>query len=159
MFKKVLLAYDGTREGALALREGALLAKACGAQVHLLSVVPCTAGVQIAESQSGGVVAQLTESHRALLERAVQRLRDLGFEPVARLVLGEPAPTIGHMAHEIGADLVVVGHRHQSLLSRWWSGSTEAYLSDHVGCSLLLSSNPISDEAFEAEARATATAE
>ena len=36
MFKTVLLAYDGSREGALALQEGALLAKACGAHVHLL---------------------------------------------------------------------------------------------------------------------------
>lgn len=34
MFRTVLLAYDGSPEGALALREGALLAKACGAQVQ-----------------------------------------------------------------------------------------------------------------------------
>ena len=29
MYKRILLAYDGTEEGALALREGALLAKSC----------------------------------------------------------------------------------------------------------------------------------
>ena len=154
MFKKVLLAYDGSPEGALALREGAMLARSCGAEVHLLSVVPQTAGVQIAESASAGVVAQLTDEHSELLGRAVERLRALGFDPEAHLVVGEPAPTIGAFAHRLGADLVVVGHRHQSALSRWWSGSTDAYLSEHVGCSLLLSSNPITDEAFEAEVRA-----
>jgi nucleotide-binding universal stress UspA family protein len=158
MFKTVLLAYDGSREGALALREGALLAKACGAHVHLMCVVPQTAGVQMAEAANAGVVAQLTEGHGQLLDTACQRLRSLGFKPDTHLVVGEPAPAIGAVAHQIHADLVVVGHRHQTALSRWWSGSTDAYLSEHVGCSLLLSSNPISDEAFEAEARSTEAA-
>jgi nucleotide-binding universal stress UspA family protein len=158
MFKTVLLAYDGSQEGALALREGALLAKACCAHVHILCVVPETAGVQMAEAASAGVIGQLRDSHGALLDRAVERLKALGFNPDAHLVAGEPAPTIGAFAHKIGADLVVVGHRHQTALSRWWSGSTDAYLSEHVGCSLLLSSNPITDEAFAAEALAEATA-
>ena len=39
MYKKILLAYDGSREGLVALREGALLARQCGAQVFLLSVL------------------------------------------------------------------------------------------------------------------------
>ena len=154
MFKTVLLAYDGSEEGALALREGALLARACGAHVHIMSVAPLTTGVQMAEAETGAVVSHLTGSHKALLDRAVARLEELGFAPEAHLVLGEPAPAIGDMAHRIKADLVVVGHRHQTALSRWWSGSTDAYLSEHVGCSLLLSSNPISDEAFGAEALA-----
>ena len=54
-------------------------------------------------------------------------------------------------SHPIRADLVVVAHRKQSLLSRWWSGDTDAFLSDHVGCSLLVSRSAISDEAFEAK--------
>src|SRR5215472_12788878 len=117
MFKTVLLAYDGTVEGAQALREGALLAKACGAHVHLMSVVPHTAGVQMAEGANAGLVGQLTDSHKHLLELALTRLRALGFDPDSHLVLGEPAPAIGRTAHEIGADLVVVGHRHQTALS------------------------------------------
>jgi len=39
MYKKVLLAYDGSIEGRLALREGAKLAQLCGAEVFLLAVV------------------------------------------------------------------------------------------------------------------------
>ena len=46
------------------------------------------------------------------------------------------------------ADLVVVGHRRRGLLERWWSGSTGSYLLDHIGCSLLVSRQPFSDEAF-----------
>jgi len=39
MYKRTLLAYDGSVEGHTALREGALLARQCGADVFLLSVL------------------------------------------------------------------------------------------------------------------------
>ena len=39
MYKRILLAYDGSVEGRTALREGALLARQCGADVFLLSVL------------------------------------------------------------------------------------------------------------------------
>jgi nucleotide-binding universal stress UspA family protein len=156
VFKRILLAYDGSREGALALREGALLARSCGAQVHLLAVVPSAAGVQIAESVYGGVVAQLAATHRPLFKRAVQVLRDLRFDPIACLEVGEPGPIIGQMARYVGADLVIARHNPQSLLSRLWDGSADAHLSRYVNCSLLLSNNQVSDEEFDAEVRRTA---
>src|SRR5215469_4300019 len=158
-YKRILLAYDGSREGALALREGALLARACKAEVFLLSVVPGSTGLRLAESGAGGdlMTAQI-ESYRALLERAVERLKQLGFKPQARLVSGDPIPAIAAVAREIKAQLVVVGHMHQSFLARWWSGSNQAYLCDHVGCSLLVACNPMSDEDFEAAIREGAEA-
>jgi nucleotide-binding universal stress UspA family protein len=153
MYKTVLLAYDGSLEGALALREGALLARRCGAKIVLLSVVPNTGGIQLAEGVAGGVVAHQHDSYKALLKRAVEWLRERGFEASAKIVVGEPAPTIGKVANEVEADLVVVGHQRRSALARWWSGSTNAYLSDNIGCSLLMACKPISDEAFDEEVR------
>jgi nucleotide-binding universal stress UspA family protein len=61
-------------------------------------------------------------------------------------VRGEPAPTIGAYAREIKADLVVVGHRKQTILQRWWSGPTGAYVSDFMNCSILVARNAITDE-------------
>ncbi len=151
MYERILLAYDGSEEGVRALREGALLARACGAEVILLCVAPETSGVVMAEGVQGGVVAQLVEGHKALLARGCERLARLGCNATPRLEVGEPSPMIGAVAHQVGADLVVVGHHKQGLLSRWWSGSTDAYLSDHVGCSLLISCNTVRDEEFEAE--------
>jgi nucleotide-binding universal stress UspA family protein len=150
MYKKIVLAFDGSEEGARALREGALLARTCGAEVVLLSVVPETGGFVMAEGIQSGVVARMIEERKSLLERGCARLSQLGCVNSARLEVGEPAPIIGQVAREVKADLVVVGHRKQSLLSRWWSGATGAFLSDHVSCSLLLSRATISDEAFEA---------
>ena len=155
MYSRIILAYDGTREGRAALREGALLARRCGAEVHLLSVVPNDQGVQFAESVQGGPIDRLEDVYKGILKEGLERLQALGFTPQARLVIGDPAEQIGLFAKEIGADLVVVGHRKQKLIQRWWSGSSGAYLVDHLGCSLLIGRNTISEEAFEAEMKAT----
>lgn len=150
MYERILLAYDGSREGLVALREGALLAKRFGARVFLLSVLPESPGARLAEGLSGDVVGQQLTSYKALLARGVEVLKQLGLDPVARLVIGEPAPQIGAYAAEIDADLVVLSHRRQNLIQRWWSGSTGAYISDNVNCSVLVGRNNISDEAFAA---------
>lgn len=44
MYSRILLCYDGSREGRLALREGARLAQITGAAVTLLAVVETASG-------------------------------------------------------------------------------------------------------------------
>jgi len=149
MYKKVLLAYDGSLEGAIALREGAFLARKCGADVFLLSVVPHLGGIQVAEGVHGGVIAHELERYREVLARAVRRLTQLGFKPESKLAIGEPARVIGAIVKEVGADLVVVGHHKRNLLERWWSGAAGAYISDYIDCSLLIARNAVSDVDFE----------
>jgi nucleotide-binding universal stress UspA family protein len=151
LYKRIVLAYDGSREGRTALREGALLALRCKAQIYLLSVVAGATGLRMAESVSAGAIVQCEEGYRDVLDEGVERLKTLGFSPVAKLVTGEPVQEIAAFAQEVGADLVVVGHRRQSMLSRWWSGSSGAYLIDHVKCTVLVARNLIGDEAFQAE--------
>jgi nucleotide-binding universal stress UspA family protein len=150
MYKRILLAYDGSREGMIALREGALLAKCFGARIFLLSVLPQSEAQGTAGVVYGDVVGQQLASYKALLASGVETLKRFGFAPVAKLVIGEPAPQIGAFAKEIRADLVVLGHRRQNLLQRWWSGSTGSYVSDHVSCTVLIARSEISDEAFAA---------
>lgn len=149
MYRRILLAYDGSLEGARALREGALLANTCCAEVFLLCVVPETPGTRMAEGVYAGVVAQQIDGYKALLARGVDRLKELGLRPSSRLVIGEPSPVIAAVAKEIDADLVVVGHHSEGFLTRWWSGSSQSYLSDHVHCSMLIGQNAMSDEEFE----------
>jgi nucleotide-binding universal stress UspA family protein len=151
MYKRIVLAYDSSREGRAALREGALLAKRCNAQVFLLSVAATSVGLNVSESTYPGPVAHHEATQRALLAEGVQRLMELGFSPSSELVSGDPTQAIGAYARRVGADLVVVGHRRQSLLERWWSGSAGGYLLDRIDCSLLISRRSISDAEFEAE--------
>jgi nucleotide-binding universal stress UspA family protein len=145
MYKRVLLAYDGSVEGRTALREGALLARHCGAEVFLLSVVVDSNAVLLAAAAQVGAYIQV-DDFTEVLNEGIARLRQLGFDPVAKLVRGEPAEEIGNFAKQIGADLIVVGHRRQSAFDRWWSGPKGAYLMDYTDCSLLVARNVISDE-------------
>ena len=157
-YKRILLAYDGTREGAVALREGAILAKQAGAKLYILSVVPDVGGMQMAEGAYGGVVAYQMDRYREQLDWGVKRLTELGMAPTGRLVVGDPARAIGAFAREVEADLVVVGHRRKNLLERWWSGASGAYISDFIGCSLLIARNEIGEDEFFAEMKAVEVA-
>jgi nucleotide-binding universal stress UspA family protein len=151
MYQRILLAYDGSLEGRRALREGALLAKVCGAQVYLLSIVPDSPGMRVAEGAFAGVLSQQADHHRSIFDEGVARLRQVGMEPVARQVQDEPARAIASFANEVDADLVVVGHRRRSLAERWWSGPGGAYLADYLRCSVLVARRDIDDATFLAE--------
>jgi nucleotide-binding universal stress UspA family protein len=157
MYRRILLAYDGSVEGRRALREGALLAKSCGATVCLLSVAG-GAGVNLGEGAYAGAASAHQAQVKAIFDEGVERLTALGLPPLAKLVSGDPTEEIRKFASEVRADLVVVGHRRKSLLERWWSGPTGAYLVDQIGCSLLISRNVISDKEFERGFRSTSEA-
>jgi nucleotide-binding universal stress UspA family protein len=148
LYKRILIAYDGTREGRTALREGVLLAKQSGAALFVLAVVPETAEIMAAEGAHAGVIAHQHQTYKEILGEAVTGLRSRGFTLDAKLVGGDPAREIAAYAAQVRADVVVVGHRKRSLLQRWWSGSSGAYLSDTLRCSLLIARADISQEDF-----------
>jgi nucleotide-binding universal stress UspA family protein len=109
MYQRILLAYDGSIEGRTALREGALLARQCGAEVFLLSVLADTGTLLLSEVALAGASVRMEDDFRAILDEGVARLRKLGFDPVAELVTGQPAEEIGNFARHISAHLIVVG--------------------------------------------------
>jgi nucleotide-binding universal stress UspA family protein len=133
-----------------ALREGALLAKQCSAQAFLLSILADTGTLLLSEVALARATVRIEEDFQEILSEGVARLRSLGFDPVAELVRGQPAEEIGKFARQVGADLIVVGHRRQSAFDRWGSGPKGAYLMDYTDCSLLVARNVVSDEAIEA---------
>lgn len=148
MYRKVLLAYDGSIEGRRALREGAKLAQLCRAEVFLLAVVELPPIVTPDAGLSIPIDEQ-TANYRAILAEGVERLKALGFSPTARLETGDPGHEIADAAEEIGAQLVVVGHRPQGPLARWWFGSVGSYLVKRLRCSALVGQTDISDDEFE----------
>jgi nucleotide-binding universal stress UspA family protein len=148
MYKKVLLAYDGSIEGRRALREGAKLAQLCRAEVFLLAVVELSPII----SPDAGLtipIDEQTANYKAVLAEGVERLKALGFSPTSRLETGDAGQKIADVAEEIGAQLVVVGHRSHGRLARWWFGSVGSYLVKRLRCSVLVGQTEISDEEFE----------
>jgi nucleotide-binding universal stress UspA family protein len=155
MYERILLATDGSRESLVALREGALLAQAYDAAVFLLVIDRETPGMRVSDAVSP---LPRSEEPARLLGLGLARLSALGVRASGEVAYGEPALTIGAYAKTFGADLVVVGHRRQGLLDRWWSGASGAYLVEMVKCSVLVARNVISDEEFDAQIAGAAKA-
>jgi nucleotide-binding universal stress UspA family protein len=156
MYRNILLAYDGTLEGRVALREGALLAKQCDAKVVLLAVVdPVPQMSVVGDAAIAFVPRYQTQDVQNILDEGVARLSRLGLAHTALLRTADPATCIVDVANEVGADLVVVGHHKQGALARWLIGSLTGSLIDRLNCSLLIGRRDVSEE----ELFATSTAQ
>jgi nucleotide-binding universal stress UspA family protein len=147
LYKKVLLAYDGSIEGRRALREGARVAQLCGADVHLLAVADVSAATAAVEVGFVMPMTEQVEIYETILEEGVERLKAMGFTPTASLSIGEAGREIAKVAKTMKANLVVVGHRADGPLSRWFS-SVGAYLVKNLQCSVLIAQTEIGDEEF-----------
>jgi nucleotide-binding universal stress UspA family protein len=138
VFRKVLLCYDGTAEGRRALRQGADVVMCMKSEAYLLAISQSA----VTRSVPEGVTPMLCEGEerraQSLLDEGVQWLRERGVAAEGSLEFGRPVDCIPAIAQRIGADLVVVGHRHRSRLARWWSEGEEETLLEQVGCSVLV---------------------
>jgi nucleotide-binding universal stress UspA family protein len=138
-YKKILLCYDGSREGRKALRCGADLALDLKAETHLLSVVDMRSSI----AQSAGLLTDVAcgsfeKTARDILQEGVEWLTERGVTAQGHFAFGHPIDEIANLANELHVDLVVVGHRCRTGLSRWWMGAGNTPLLDRISCSILV---------------------
>jgi len=150
-FRRILLCYDGTREGQHALADGARLAQQLAAQVHVLSVVNSSAWVQGADMTSAIPVDIINDSVKSVLDEGLKKLAAKGVHATGHFAIGDPLDQIPHFAKELNVDLIVVGHHRAGRLARWWAGRTDGLLLDRVSCSVLVTMGPETAAPMEAE--------
>jgi nucleotide-binding universal stress UspA family protein len=137
MFKKILLAYDGSEGAKLALAKVAEMAKTAAAELHLLAVgrIPeyaeTVSEVEEAREQAKGFYSKIMEEAAASLKRQ-------GLSADVRIDFGKPGDVILRVAEELGADLVVLGTNPHSALRRRVLGATVDKVVDHAHCSVLV---------------------
>lgn len=159
MYRTILLAYDGTEEGRLALREGARLALICQSSVVLMAVVEPLPETFVGDFGTVYMPEDRSPNVQRILDEGKERLVRMGFTPQTRLELGDPAERIRSVAQEVGADLVVVGHHKQGALARWLLGSVTTSLSNTLACSLLIARHEVPDDVLFAAAASQVTVE
>ena len=137
MFKRILLAYDGSEPARRALERGAELAVAGSPDLHVVAVgrVP-----EYAETQDE--VNEAREQAEAFygkrLEEALAFLKARGVAATAHVAYGKPSEQVLRLADEIRADLVVLGaHAHSSLRRRFLGGTADKVVDD-AECSVLV---------------------
>jgi nucleotide-binding universal stress UspA family protein len=143
MYRKILVAYNGTPESKVALQECIKLGPGAAAEIHLLAVVTPMPIVIAAEFAAAvpTVEEEQAEQHamQLVLDSGKAMLTDAGLTVVPHLEVGEPATVIAELVEKLGIELVIVGHsRHKSFAMRWWRGSMDAVLVEKVKCSVLV---------------------
>jgi nucleotide-binding universal stress UspA family protein len=141
MYKRILLAYDGSESGQKALLDCHDIAQWSQSELFLVAVMP-PATIQIAVE--GAVYdsvgeEQLRAKYREILEDGLRRLSDSGHKVRGELLIGDSVHEITQFARKIDADLIVVGHKHlEGWAARWWRGATSPALIEHAPCSVLV---------------------
>ena len=140
MYKRILLAYDGSECGQKALLDCQDIAQWSQSQLFLVAVMPLPAAY-IAEGAilDSGHEEQARQQYREVLDEGIRRLSQSGYTATGEVVVGESVNEITKYARRIEADLIVVGHKHlEGLAARWWRGSTSPALIERAHCSVLV---------------------
>ncbi len=139
MYSKILLAYDGSRDGGAALAEAEELAVLSGAEVILFAVVDIGPEVALAEGAAvGGDTDEQLRQTREVLAEGAEQLRKRGIRTTTDLAAGHPGERIAAAARNAGADLIVLGHREHGWWARWMQEPVGPFLLADPPCSLLI---------------------
>jgi nucleotide-binding universal stress UspA family protein len=142
MYKRILLAYDGSESGQKALLDGDEIAQWARAELYLVAVMPPPTAFIGGEGfvYEAGREEEEQRRYEAILSEGVRRLVDAGHKVSGELLIGEAVDEVVRYARKIDADLIVVGHKHlDSWAARWWRGSISKTLIEHSHCSVLVS--------------------
>jgi nucleotide-binding universal stress UspA family protein len=145
MYRKILVAYDGSPESKLAVDECVHLTPQADRQVHLACVLHDPSPYLLAGEFVPAPTLEVDRSHsEADLKEAAARLTERGFAVTTHLLDGEPVDVITRLCETLSIDLLVIGHkRSKKWAMRWWRGSVDALLIERVKCSILLAGEPL----------------
>ncbi|HEY3303701.1 MAG TPA: universal stress protein [Candidatus Binatia bacterium] len=137
MFKRILVAYDGSDGAKFALDKVTEMAEAAAAELLLLAVgrIP-----EYAETVSEAEEAreQAKSYYSKIMEDAADRLRQQGLSATVRIDFGKPGDVILRIAEESGADLIALGTNPHSAMRRRFLGATVDKVVDRAHCSVLV---------------------
>ncbi len=134
--KKILIAHDGSPDADRAFETALDLAALAGAKLEVVSVATPPEPPTRVETEAALEAA--TQHYEEMYESLRRRASAQGVSLETRVLAGHAAEQILRLAADIGADLVVVGHRGHSTIRQWIFGSTSRRVVTHAPCSVLV---------------------
>jgi nucleotide-binding universal stress UspA family protein len=134
MYRKILIATDGSKSADIALDHGLSLAKAIGAAVTIVYVTPLWSAFDVAHAADGGARNPVADYEAAVAESAKTVLGAAGAKASKAKVAAElshiadkvPATAIVEAASDGGFDLIVMGTHGRRGFGRLLLGSQAA---------------------------------
>jgi nucleotide-binding universal stress UspA family protein len=136
MFKKLLVAYDGSQAALKAFERALEMAKCFGAQLAIVIVLRPPEFAEEVETRA--VLENARNRFEGEIANLRARARDSGIEPVTYTCVGHPAEQIIATAERWEADLIVTGHRGQGLFERWLLGSVSRVVIAYSRCAVMV---------------------
>ena len=136
MFKKILLAYDGSDPAKKAFERCLEMARCFGAELSIVLVIQPPEFAEDVETEA------IIEGARSRCEREIADLQArasaAGINPQTHIRVGHPAEQIIACSEEWNADLIVTGHRGKGLFERWLLGSVSRLVIAYARCAVMV---------------------
>jgi len=133
---KVLLPVDGSEPSKNAILKGIEEGLLEGKEIHIITVVPGIVPVE------GYILSpHVDDTNQQLAEETLTDAKALLADypnVVAVTRKGDPGTEILHYASEIGADLIIMGHRGLGTFSKIFLGSVSSRVLNHSECSVYI---------------------
>lgn len=138
MFKKILVAYDGSEGAKKALKTAINIAKEYNAELHSISVEE---GIPHYAATIGEVEEfrkEANEYFKKINEEAIEEAKKAGIKLHVKVQAGHEVETIVHYAKEGNFDLLVIGFMgHSKIFGRVW-GSTSQNITKLSPCTVMV---------------------
>lgn len=122
--KSIVVAIDGSEQSGRALAQAISLASKFEATLTVVHAVePLFVPPEPYGFNSGALETASREYGQKLMRDALSQARDSGVEATSVLLVGAPSEAIVEAAHELKADMIVLGSRGQGRVGRLLLGS------------------------------------
>jgi nucleotide-binding universal stress UspA family protein len=137
MFKRILVAIDGSPASEKALTAAVDLAAHYRADLTALSVAEVPEVVAMVDEVDE--IRQSAEAHfRKIGDAATEYARSRGVALRSVVVRGHAADAIVSYSEKEGMSLVVIGQHGHSRITRFFLGSTSDRVSEHAPCTVMI---------------------
>ena len=143
MYGSIVVGTDGSETASEAVRQATDLAKALGAEIHLVSAFEPVGAQRLREERQQAPediqwMVNEREDVEATLREAAEHVEQAGVEVTTYARQGDPADAILDVAEERDADLIIVGNKGMTGAKRFLLGSVPNKVSHHAPCSVMI---------------------
>ena len=135
-FRRILIGYDGSPESEKAVEIAFSLAGCMDAKVQILAVARPPEPATSVELEA--VLDDAREHYEEGFDRIRAKARACELEVETDMAVGHPGEQIIHRAEKDGIDLIILGRRGRSMLSRMMLGSVSERVLRYAHCPVMV---------------------